>query len=408
MFRTLPSCQNELTVPKMMRIMRFCLLSRLLLVSVITTAGLTATAQAIPVLKPTPPKIAASSYLLLDAKSGEIITEYQADKPLPPASLTKMMTSYLVTHELSLGELKEEDLVDISIKAWRMKGSRMFIKEGSQVSILDLVKGVIIQSGNDASVALAEHLAGSEAAFVELMNQYATHFGMTDTHYKNATGLPAEGHVTTARDLAKLAQHVIYDHPEYYTIYSEKTFTYNNIKQANRNQLLMRDQAVDGLKTGHTQEAGFCLVSSAEKDNMRLIAVVMGTDSAKARTQESLKLLNFGFRFYASHNLYSAQEALEKVKVWKGATQELNLGLAQDLQVTIPKGQEDTLKGEFLVDTRIEAPIQPGTQLGTLKVKLQDELIAEKPLIALDGVAEAGFFARLWDSLVLFFIGIFS
>jgi D-alanyl-D-alanine carboxypeptidase (penicillin-binding protein 5/6) len=364
--------------------------------------------NAAPVLKPSPPQVDASSYLLMDAKSGNIITELNADQALPPASLTKMMTSYLVTHELSTGKIQENDLVNVSVAAWKMKGSRMFIKEGTQVKLIDLLRGVIIQSGNDASIALAEHLAGSEQAFVSLMNQYAEHFGMSNTQFQNATGWPAEGHLSTARDLALLAQHVIYDHPEYYKIYSEKTFTYNNIKQANRNQLLMRDPAVDGLKTGHTEEAGYCLVSSAEKDDMRLIAVVMGTKSSKSRTQESLKLLNYGFRFYSSHSLYAANEPLETVRVWKGKLSKLALGLADSLQVTIPKGQQDALTGEFVVDTNIEAPIPVGTQLGTLKVKLNDEVIEEKPLVALTSVEEAGFFSRLWDSIILFFMTLFA
>lgn len=376
--------------------------------TLITGAITVVTLHATPALRPSPPQVDASSYLLMDAKSGEIITELNADQPLPPASLTKMMTSYLVTHELATGKLQEDEMVNISVRAWKMKGSRMFIKEGTQVNIMDLVRGVIIQSGNDASVALAEHIAGSEDAFVGLMNQYAEHFGMTNTHFENATGWPAENHVSTARDLAKLAKHVVYDHPEYYKIYSEKTFTYNNIKQANRNQLLLRDPAVDGLKTGHTEAAGFCLVSSAEKEGMRLIAVVMGTDSSKARTQESLKLLNYGFRFYSSHSVYAANESLDTVRVWKGNAKKVNLGLAEPLQVTVPKGQQEALTGEFVVEPNVEAPITLGSVMGTLKVKLDDEVIAERPLIALEAVEESGFFARLWDSIVLFFMGLFE
>lgn len=367
-------------------------------------------AQAAPdeVLIPAPPSLSASSYLLVDPHSGKVIVEHQADQRLPPASLTKMMTSYLVEHELARGNLKLTDKVRISEKAWRAPGSRMFVREGTFVELNDLLKGIIIQSGNDASIAVAEHLAGSESSFADLMNQHANLLGMNNTHFVNSTGLPAENHYSSARDLSILAQHIILDYPEHYKVYSEKYFTYNEIRQANRNKLLWRDSSVDGLKTGHTEEAGFGLVASAKKGDMRLISVVMGTKSEEARAQESQKLLTYGFRYFDTRQLYQKYEVLNENRVWGGATEQVKLGLGEHLYVTIPRGQEENLSASLSISEVIKAPIQPGDELGKVIISLNDEVITEKPLIALNAVEEGGFVKKVWDNLVLFFLGIVS
>ena len=367
-------------------------------------APLLAQAQMIP----RPPQVDARSYLLLDANSGHVLVEHNADKELPPASLTKMMTAYLVEKEIQAGHISEQDMVPISVKAWRMGGSRMFIQEGSRVSVDDLLKGVIIQSGNDASVALAEYVAGSEDAFVDLMNNQARQLGMNNTHFVNSTGWPAENHYTTARDLAWLARAIIRDYPEHYDVYAEKEFTYNDITQPNRNLLLWRDETVDGLKTGHTEEAGYCLVSSAKQNDMRLIAVVMGTDSEAARARESQKLLSYGFRFHETYQGYGAGDVLDTPRVWLGDANQVRLGLAEELVLTIPKGSRDQLSAEMSIQPELRAPIREGDQYGTLTVKLGDEQLVQRPLVALETVEQAGLFSRIWDHIVLFFKGLFD
>ncbi|GAB1255966.1 D-alanyl-D-alanine carboxypeptidase family protein [Aurantivibrio plasticivorans] len=369
---------------------------------------LSSIASAKPVIIPSPPQLASTGYILLDANTGKVLVEHNADEQLPPASLTKMMTSYIVSGEIASGNLALDDMVNISVKAWQMGGSKMFIREGTQVPVEDLLRGVIIQSGNDASVALAEHVAGSEDAFADIMNQQATLLGMNSTHYKNATGWPAEGHVTTARDLSLLARALINDYPSHYEMYSEKYFKYNGINQPNRNKLLFRDPSVDGLKTGHTEAAGYCLVSSALKDNMRLIAVVMGTKSEEARASESQKLLAYGFRYFQTHQLYGVDNVLHTVDVWKGKSDSLELGVAKPIAVTIPRGAEDSLSAEMHLDTVIEAPIKAGQEIGSVTVALEGEQILDLPLVAKQAIEEAGFFARLWDSLKLFFMGLFG
>lgn len=357
---------------------------------------------------PKAPTIAASSYILMDAKSGEIIVQENADQQLPPASLTKLMTSYVVIHELVMGTIKEDDPVRISVNAWRTGGSKMFVREGTTVPLMDLLRGVIIQSGNDSSIALAEHVAGSEEAFADMMNQFAANLGMTNTHFLNATGLPAAGHLTTAHDLAILATHIVYDHARYYPLYKEKEFTFNGIHQPNRNLLLYWDPSVDGLKTGHTDEAGYCLVSSAERDGTRLISVVMGTASDRARAQESQKLLTYGFRYFQSHQVLAAGTALQKADVWLGKEDEVGLGVDKDMVITIPRGQEGNLVVSYAVDNILKAPIAKGAQLGTLKVTLEDQVLAERPLVALNDVEEAGFIARTWGYIKLFFFKLFN
>ena len=358
---------------------------------------------------PAAPELAASSYLLIDANSGAVLVEHNADEALPPASLTKMMTSYIGSQEIKRGQIGQNDLVLVSEKAWRMGGSKMFIKVGNQVPVIDLMRGIIIQSGNDASIALAEHIAGSEDAFADMMNGQAKRLGMTNSHFVNATGWPAEGHYSSARDLAILARAIIDDDPEeHYKIYGEKEFVWNEIRQPNRNLMLWRDSTVDGLKTGHTEEAGYCLVASAKREDMRLISVVMGTTSEQARAAETQKLLTWGFRFFATKTFYQPGQVISTARVWKGQQEQVDLGLQNGLQLTLPKGQLDRLEAGITMQTPIQAPIKAGDVLGQVEVKLGDEIVHSAPLVALSDVAEAGFVGRLWDSVRLFFYGLFN
>lgn len=376
----------------------FLLLSLIALINTVQASP----ANIINTLMPSPPQLAASSYILLDVNSGKIIVQYNADERLPPASLTKMMTAYIVFSELAKGNISEEDLVPISVKAWRMGGSKMFIREGTSVALKDLLKGMIIQSGNDASVALAEYIAGDESAFAEVMNQQASLLGMNLTHLKNATGWPAQDHLTTARDLSVLARALISDFPEHYKLYSQKEFTYNDITQANRNGLLWRDQSVDGIKTGHTEAAGYCLVSSAKRDDMRLVSVVMGTKSSRGREQETQKLLSYGFRYYQTHQLYAAGEVLTSPRVWAGASQAVDLALAEPVVLTVPRGQRDALKVTVEVDKNITAPVEQGKSYGVLKISHDGEVLERRQLLATTAVEPASLFSRLWDHLILF------
>lgn len=357
-------------------------------------------------LIPSAPQIAARSWLVMDADTGQVLAAKDADKRYPPASLTKMMTAYILEYELNKGNVSKDDLVLISEKAWRTQGSRMFIREGTQVKLGDLMKGIIIQSGNDASVAVAEHIAGSESAFSDLMNQHARLLGMNNTHFQNATGLPADDHYASAKDLAVLAQAIVTRYPEHYGIYSEKYFTYNKIRQPNRNKLLWRDKTVDGLKTGFTNAAGYCLVASAKRDGMRLISVVMGTKDDNARAQESQKLLAYGFRYFRTHKLYAADEVLNTAKVWGGMTDQVSLGLEQPLVVTIPRGQADKLQASMDIDRIIEGPVRQGQVYGTARVMLGDRLVAEQPLIALEDIEQAGVMKRIWHSILMFFVSL--
>ena len=352
-----------------------------------------------PQIIPSAPNMAANAYVLVDFDSGDILAEKNADQRVEPASLTKIMTGYVVINELSNGNIKMTDPVNISSKAWKMPGSKMFIEVGKQVSVQDLIKGMVIQSGNDASVALAEHIAGSEAVFAELMNKYAANLGMTNTHFVNSTGLPYADHYTTANDLAKLTRALISQFPEEYKWYSEKQFTFNGITQYNRNKLLWQDATVDGLKTGHTESAGYCLVSSAKRDNMRLISVVLGTESANMRIQESQKILNYGFRFFETHKLYSSMQRLNDARVWEGNRDQVGVGLTEDLYITIPRGQYKSLKIETTINNHIEAPLAQLDNLGTLSVSLGDTLITEKPIVALANVEEGSFFKKLIDQI---------
>ncbi len=360
-------------------------------------------AQAAPSLIPSPPRLAASGYILMDYQSGQVLAESKAAERMEPASLTKMMTAYTVFHELKAGHISLDDKVRVSEKAWRMPGSRMFIEVGSQVSVEELLKGMIIQSGNDASVALAEFVAGSEDAFVPLMNAHAANLGLTSTHFVNSTGLPDPDHYTTPRDMARLAKALIGDFPDHYGWYSEEKYTYNNITQSNRNLLLYRDKSVDGVKTGHTESAGYCLVASAKRDEMRLISVVMGTTSEKARAQESQKLLNYGFRFFETHRLYAADEPLKQMRIWKGASETLPLGLSDELYVTVPRGQYKDLKATLSVDKTIVAPASKGQAFGTVNINLGDEVLAQRPLVALQDVGEGSLWQQVLDNVMLMF-----
>lgn len=361
-----------------------------------------------PMVIPAAPQLAATGFILVDATTGNIVAESNSEQRLPPASLTKMMTSYLVVDEIEKGRITEDAMVNISVKAWKMGGSRMYIREGTQVSVIDLLRGVIIQSGNDASVALAEYVSGNEDAFVDAMNQKAAQLGMTNTHFENSTGWPAEGHLTTAKDLAVLARAIINDHPSHYPLYAEKYFFYNNIRQPNRNLLLNRDETVDGLKTGHTEEAGYCLVASSKRENTRLIAVVMGTESESARAAETQKLLAYGFRYFQTTPLYQAGQQVSTARVWAGTTQEVTLGIPNNIVLTLPKGSEQALQANMHINEVIKAPITVGQELGNLTIELDGQLLVNTPIVALQPVEEAGFFARLLDNLKLFFRNLFS
>ena len=373
---------------------------RLTLAAMVLSIGLVAPAHAAQALVPQPPQLGASAYILMDALTGKVIAELNADQVLPPASLTKMMTAYMLAYELAAGNVSLDDQVHISEKAWRTEGSRMFIQEGKFVSLEDLMRGVIIQSGNDASVAVAEHLAGSEDAFADLMNQHATRLGMTHTVFHNSTGLPAEGHLTTARDLAILAQAIIRDYPEDYRVYSEKEFTFNKIRQPNRNKLLWSDNTVDGLKTGYTEAAGYCMVASAKRDGQRLISVILGASSPEVRARESQKLITYGMRFYETHLLYDAQERLANVRVWGGEQDYVELMLESELAVTIARGQAKYIKATMDINTGITAPLSAGDVLGKLIITLDTDVILEQDLVAAEDVLKGGFFKGLVDSVM--------
>ncbi|MCF7988302.1 MAG: D-alanyl-D-alanine carboxypeptidase [Methylovulum sp.] len=350
---------------------------------------------------PPAPSIDARAYILRDFHTGKVLAENNADAKLAPASLTKIMTVYVVFREISNGHLHLDDVATISQKAWGTSGSRMFVEVNDQVKIEDLLKGVIIQSGNDASVALAEHVAGNESTFADMMNQHATRLGMTNSHFQNSDGLPSDDHYTTARDLATLTSALIKEFPEYYRWFSQKEFTYNKITQQNRNKLLSRDESVDGVKTGFTDEAGYCLVASALREDMRLISVVMGTNSANARANENQSLLNYGFRFFEAHRLYQGNTPLSEARVWKGDNKTVALGLPEDLYVTIPRRTYNDLKAEINVNKNIMAPIKAGDKFGSVNVTLKNEPIINKDLVALKTVEQGNIVRRLYDGAMM-------
>ncbi len=352
---------------------------------------------------PDPPAIDASSYILVDFDSGRVLAERDPDKPIEPASITKLMTAYLVDKAIADGDVALDEMVTISEKAWRMQGSKMFVEVGKRVSVEDLLKGLIIQSGNDASIALAEHVAGSEEAFVGYMNHQANLLGMSNTNFTNSTGWPDENHYSTARDIALLTRAVIRDFPETYRLYREKEYTFNDIRQFNRNRLLWRDETVDGVKTGHTESAGWCLVASARRGDMRLVSVVTGTESDKARTQASQALLNYGYRFYETHRLYRAEDILKTARIWYGEQEQVSMGVGKDIYITIPRGRYRDLDASMEIDSEIAAPVERGQQLGQVNIRLDDELIVSEQIVALQSVAEGSLFTRALDSIKLMF-----
>lgn len=350
---------------------------------------------------PAPPAIDAKAYVLMDFDTGKILAESNADARLEPASLTKIMTAYIAFQELAKGSLHLDDMVTVSDKAWKAEGSRMFAETGASIAVENLLKGMIVQSGNDASIALAERIGGAESVFAELMNQNAQRLGMQNTHYVNSMGLPDPNHFASARDLAVLTRAMISEFPEYYKWHSVKEFMFNNIKQTNRNRLLWIDPTVDGVKTGHTEGAGYCLVASSLRNGMRLISVVMGTKSDKMRATANAELLNYGFRFYENKQLYKAGEKLAEAKVWKGAESMVAAGLNQNFSVTFPRGHYSSLKASMEIGNENMAPIKAGDKLGEVKVTLNDEVIARQDLVALQAVERGGLFKRLFDEIAM-------
>lgn len=350
------------------------------------------------------PKLDAAQYLLVDFLSGTELAAKDPDKRIEPASITKLMTAYLLYQELEKGNIKLEDRVLVSEKAWQMEGSRMFLEIGKKVPLERMISGLIIQSGNDAAVALAEHSSGSEEEFVRKMNAEATRLGLTNTHFTNVTGWPDPNHYMSARDIAKLTRTVIKEYPEHYKLYSEKEYSYNGIKQYNRNKLLWHDKTVDGVKTGHTESAGYCLLSSAQRGSMRLIAVVLGAESDKARTNYSQQLLEYGFRFYETHKLYDANSVLAEARVWKGEKSTVPTGIMEDFYVTIPKGHYSQLKGLMEINKSIDAPVKRGDLIGMAVIKDVDRIVLQKPLVAMDSVDTGGTWTNITDSIKKLFV----
>jgi len=345
------------------------------------------------------PEIKASSFLLVDFHSGVELAEKNSDKQIEPASITKLMTAYVIYKELEKGSITNDDKVLISKKAWKMEGSRMFVEAGKKVALNRVLKGLVVQSGNDAAVALAEHISGSETAFVAKMNEQATALGMRSTEFQNATGWPAENHYTTARDIVLLTRALIRDFPEYYKLHALKEYTYNGIKQYNRNKLLWRDETVDGVKTGHTKSAGYCLVSSASRNDMRLISVVLGAENEKARADYSQELLEFGFRLFETHKLYDKGSVLADARVWKGAENTVPAGIVDDFYVTVQKGRYKQLKGLMELNKSLDAPVKRGDVVGTAIIKDGDKIVHEVTLLALDAVDAGGFWTNVTDSV---------
>ena len=363
----------------------------------------TSISQAADLPIPKPPSTGAKSFIIMDHGSGNVLAEENSEVSVDPASITKLMTAYVVFNELQSNNIALSDIVTISEKAWRTPGSRMFVEIGKQVPVEALLQGMIVQSGNDATVALAEYVAGSEDSFAALMNKHAEAIGLTGSHFMNSTGLPDENHYMTAKDIAILSSLLIRKYPEYYRWYSQKEYTYNDITQQNRNTLLWRDESVDGLKTGHTDSAGYCLVTSAKKDGMRLITVVLGTDSISARADASQALLNYGFRFFETHKLYDAGTQLTTSRIWKGSSETIALGIDDALYVTIPRGQYESLDASMNIDQRIMAPVTAGQALGTVQVTLGEKVVASQPLVSLQSIGEGSFWQRITDEGLLYF-----
>lgn len=354
-----------------------------------------------PINNPTPPKINAKSYLLVDYNSEHFLADKNADQKVEPASLTKMMTMYVIDTELKNKKISLDDKVLISHKARHIEGSRMFLEEGKRALVADLIKGIIIQSGNDASIAMAEHIAGSEQAFADIMNAQAANLGMQNTNFVNSTGIPAKNHYTTARDMAILAKALIRDFPDSYDLYSKKEFSYNNIKQQNRNPLLWRTNYVDGIKTGQAESAGFCIVASGKQNDMRLIAVVLGAKSLTSRASDTHTLLTWGFRFFETHKLYSLNTILKDLPVYMGQTNNIALGLANNLYITIPRGYKNKLNINISLPKNLKAPIEKNEAFGTYEVIFDNKMIAEEPIIALNSIEKGGIWRRVKDGISL-------
>lgn len=352
---------------------------------------------------PSAPDLKASAYILVDYNTNKVLAEKNPDTRIDPASLTKLMTMYVIDHELENGRLAWDAEIPISPNAWKTEGSRMFVEAGKQVKAEELIKGIIIQSGNDASVALAEYIAGTEQAFAELMNQYAKKLGMNNTHFTNATGIPDPEHYTTARDLSLLSIALIRDFPDSYKLYSEKWFTFNGIRQPNRNRLLWNAPDVDGIKTGHSSTAGYCLAASALNGNMRLVSVVLGAESDSDRNQQTQQLLRYGFRFYETHRLYKSGQAIQNQRIWMGNKRNVSLGITDDIYVTVPQGQFSKLEAKVEVDPNLKAPVAKGGLQGKLTVRLGETLITEAPVIALEEVKEGTLWMRVQDYISMGF-----
>ena len=355
-------------------------------------------------LVPPAPQIKATSYILLDAQTNKVIVEYEADERNPPASLTKIMTTYLVEQMIQRGVVERSEKVPVSIKAWKAEGSKMFIREGTEVDLMDLLRGVVIQSGNDASIALAEFVAGDEASFAQMMNEQAEKLGMLNSNFLNSTGLPDEGHYSSARDMALLTKDMIKRFPEHYQLYSERSFKFNNIDQPNRNRLLRYDRSVDGVKTGYTKAAGYCLVASAERNGMRLISVVMGAENDDSRVRESQKLLTYGFRNFETSTIYEESEIVKSAPLFYGAEEVISLGVSENVSVTIPRGSYEKLEAQIKMPKIIEAPVRKGDVLGELLLMMDEETIYKTSVISLENYEQAGLFSRFSDYLELIFL----
>lgn len=360
-------------------------------------------AFAAPGLIPGPPQLNARAYVLMDYNSGQVLVSENEAEKMPPASLTKILTVYVAAAELASNKLSLQDRVVVSEKAWKMPGSRMFIEVNKEVSVEELFKGIIIQSGNDASVALAEYISGTESVFAQLMNQYAHKLGMHNSNFTNSSGLPDDNHYTTAQDLAILSAALIRDFPDIYKLHAIKEYTFNKITQPNRNNLIWKDSSVDGIKTGHTDAAGYCLVASALRKDMRLISVVLGTDRMTAREQASLALLNYGFRFYETRQLYNTGKPVTAVRLWKGQQDQLNLGVLENIFITVPRGQFEHITTQYDLPEVIKAPINKGEQIGSFRIMLEEREITKGPLWASESIAEAGFIGRMKDNIRLIF-----
>ena len=359
-------------------------------------------------LVPKAPKLNLSSYILIEASTNTVIAEFNSDNQIAPASMTKVMSGYVIADQIANGSISLDDKVLISEKAWKTGGSKMFVEAGKRVSVKDLLSGIIIQSGNDATIAMAEYVAGSEEGFVDFMNAYASELGLTNSLFQNSTGFSDPNHFTSAKDLAKLTQALINNFPDHYATYKEKEFTFSGIRQLNRNKLLWRDDSVDGVKTGHTDSAGFCLISSAQRNDMRLIAVVAGSESENERLTASQRLLEYGFRFYATQKLVSQEIKVTTAKVWGGKTNEVALGSAKDIYLTLPRSEFKNIKANYQFNNNLQAPIEIGQMIGSIEFTSNDRVVLSAPLVAIETVEAKGFFGMLWSRLVYWITSLFS